>query len=785
LQWGDIDSAALLGELLRPPDAPALLLIASYRTEETETSPLLKTLLASLRRFGGTAVRELVVGELSADESLSLAHALVEDESGSPARHAATIARESGGSPLFIGELARHAEDAKIPEAVPAEVSDELTLDSMIQGRVLRLPEPARRLLEIAAVAGQPLSLPVAMRAADLSLEQHQVLGLLRSAHLIRTRETGEHDEIEAYHDRIRETVYAHLEAERLKGHHHRLASVLEAAGTADPETLAVHWSAAGDRSSAARYASLAAVQASEAFAFDRAARLYQLALMLEPSTGETQQLRIGLADALANAGRGAEAARAYEDAGRYSAATEALQLKRQAAEQLLRSGHIDEGLSALRTVLDSMGMKLADTPARALASLLLRRAYASLRGRSFRLRRASETSAEELARVDTCWSVAVGLSMVDVIRGADFQVRHLLLALKAGEPSRIARALATEAPYIATVGVRARRRAEKVLREAQALAHRIDEPAAIGRSELAAGITAYLTGRWTQAVEHTFRAEEILRDQCTGVAWERNTAHHFSLMSYMNLGEWREIGRRLPTLLAEAADRGDRLAEANLGTRLSYVLLLAGDDAGSAREHCREGLVRWSQQGFHTQHYYDLVRQGEIALYAQTPQAAWEIVAGRWGALSRSLILRIQTFRIEVLHLRARIALAAATAADPPPAADAARLLRAARRGVGRLARERTPWARAFSQLIHAGLCARDRRPEDAARLLVAAESEFASSDMRLYTAVTRRCRGQLLGGDEGRMMVEAADAWIKQQHIVNPERITMMLAPGPWRQS
>src|SRR5207244_12444142 len=120
--------------------------------------------------------------------------------------------------------------------------------------------------------------------------------------------------ELDCYHDRVRQTVLGSRSGEALRDRHARLARALEGAPARDLERLAQHFGAAGDRRRAASYAALAADQAAAALAFDRAARLYGEALEAA-DVAERRSLLVRLGDALAGAGRGVEAAGAYDDA--------------------------------------------------------------------------------------------------------------------------------------------------------------------------------------------------------------------------------------------------------------------------------------------------------------------------------------------------------------------------------------------------------------------------------------------------------------------------------------
>jgi hypothetical protein len=789
LQWGDADSAMLLTELTRPPDAPPLLLLGAYRTEEATSSAPLRTLLsAGIHGRERRTVREVVVGELEKAEAETLARALM-DKRDRTGWTADTLVREAGGSPYLIAELASYAKSRESTvrrapdESVEPHVrSGEISLDEVIQRRVLELPDPARRLLEILAVSGRPLSLSIASRAGGISSLELDALAVLRAARLSKTRVIEGREEIEAYHDRIRETVVAHLEPDTLRAHHAALASALENFAGADPEALAVHFQGAGDRETAARYAIAAGDRAADALAFENAARLYRLGLDLQPvDAGNQQLIHVKLGDALANGGRGRDAAHAYLAAVNGATAADRLELQRRAAEQLLRSGHIDEAFVAIRAVLVTMGMHLARSPQRALIWMLLRRLEIKWRGLKFQERDVSQIAPETLVRVDVCWSIAIGLGIVDNIRAADFQARHLLLALRTGEPFRITRALSIEVAYSAVPGgERARRRAHRIGEMAQQLADRLGNPLALGLVAISRGTAAHLLGEWRSALEHCERAEPILRERCTGVGWELAIAHLYSLLSLQYLGELGEISRRLPVLIKEARERDDLHAVTNYQTRLSYIRSLAADNPDGAREEVREGINVWYHKTYTAQHYFELLANIDIALYVGDGNAAWDHIERHWPALRGSLLLRVQRIRIEALFFRARSALAASMMS-----ADEGRrtmLLADAKKTIGQLRKQEAPHAPAIADLLSTGLGTMTDRVgrEDVAMLLENTAVVFAQEEMWLHAAAARRRLGEISGGARGTALVADADAWMRAHGVQNPDRMTLMLAPG-----
>ncbi len=771
LQWGDAESAALLDELFRGPDPPALLFVACYRSEDEPTSPFLRALAEHREALSwrGVRVREVELGELSGAESAELVHALERQGHAVPPERVAELVREAAGSPLYLGELARDSGSGA--EIAAGEAPPGGRLRQLLRRRIDELAPASRRLLEAIAVAGKPLDLEAARQAADLVSAPGEALAELRTRRLARQLATGSSDEVETYHDHVRETVLAGFDRQALRRVHRRLALALESSGVADPETLAVHYRAVGEVARARAYAVAAAARAEEALAFERAARLYRLALDLATDDdGERYRIEVRLGAALANAGRSREAAEVYLRAVRRSGDSDPLEVQRHAAEKLLISGHIDRGLAVLRHVLRQVDMGFESRRWKLLLDLWWKRLRLRLGGYRFRPREEAECDPAQLRRIDVCWSVEIGLCLVDVLHAAEFHARYLLMALAAGEPRRLARGLAMEIFFAALDG----RDTATVEDLAGGLAQRLEDRTPRCLTAMASGMAACSRGRWGRADDCLARAEAELREIGTGGAWELDTVHHFRVIALLALGRWRALFAELPSLLEPAQAQGNLYLELHLRHWVESLRELAGDRPERARKILRHTLPRWSQEGFHYQHFGHLYAAVQTDLYRRRGRRAWDRVAARWDDLAESRIQTIEMVLVQSHDLLGRSALAAAGEVDGRQRRRFLARVAASRR---RLEGMRSTWSRALGAVLGAGVAEIRGARREARSRLESAATDFAASGMAVHGAVVRRRLAELAGAAAE---LAAADFELRDLGVRNPRRMSSVLAPG-----
>jgi hypothetical protein len=765
LQWADADSLALLFEVLRQPGAPAALVIATLRRGAGLGPRSFDAV------FPAEALVRLAIGRLSADDGRDLVGSLL----GGAGDAAATIdaddlVEEAGGHPLFIDALLQH-------RRLHADDGGAVRLDDALWARILGLEPRARRLLDLVAIAGAPLRRDVAeLCEVAEAAETPRLVAALQSAKLLRVVGAGRDETLEAYHDRVREAVARRLDPADARALHARLGRALETSGSVELEALALHFQAAGEPAAALGYAVRAADHAALAFAFDHASTLYRTAIALVGNDPNTRRaLQVKLADALSSAGRGAEAAEAYLGAGRGASDQIRLEHERKAAENFLRSGYVDEGLRALRGVVAARGLDIPSTPARALAVLLVRRAQLRLRGLAFNERPEREIPAARLAKIDVAWSAALGLALVDTVRGAGFQTQNMLLSLDAGEPYRVVRALSFEAAFLSNEGGGAQARVDKLLDRAEALVARTGNEHAHALVAFSVGVSRFGIGRFRESLDALDRADVILRDRCTGVQWERGSLATFATWDLWALGDLHEFARRIPLYLREADSRGDRFLATNLRTFVANSYWLLRDDPDGAEREADAGIGAWSKEGFHLQHFFNLIARGQIALYRGDGVAAHAALVHEWPRLARSLTLRAQAARIFSTHLRARTALAAAAGSRSPRA-----LLREADHAADAVTAERMAWSDPLAALARAGAENLRGHDERARAHLDEAIAGLHQAGLGLFEAAAARCRGRLIGGAEGLTEAAAADRWMRDRGVVHPERTTAMMAPG-----
>lgn len=772
-QWADHDSAVLLGGVLRQPDPPAILVLLTVRDGAArEGTPLMRLLTEVAERDEPLSIRRMTLGPLAPEEAEQLALELLGERASRSKSLVRDIVREADGSPFFVGELVRYARLLDSADGLPVDEAA-VRLDNVIRSRIARLPEPVLRVLEVAAVAGGRTSQRIALSVAGAGGDPSAIRTLVDDR-LVRLHGPSLDDSVEIDHDKIRATVLEGIDAAALSRLHLAIAQALSDAGIADEPALAHHFRAAGELRLAHDHTLAAARQAAAALAFDRAADLYRVALSLDVlAPEEYADVYAQMADALANAGRIPEAARAYRRAAEPGGPM-AIEWRRRAAEHLLASGHTDDGRVALEQVLRDVGLSLPGSTVRAVGSLLVDRAWLAMGG--LKVNSGADVAPREaLERLDVCWTASRGLIYTDSLAGAAFHAQHLRLALKCGEPVRIARALAVEAHLTVALGADPKLAgATKMIERAQGIADGADSHYARGMVAECAGHVAIAVGDWSTCFDRLEQAISIFRDHCTGVAHEIGICRAHGALCLQFMGRVPQLRERAYELLEDTRDRPNPYVTGFARGILGNMALLAPDRVDEAAEQL--AIYKHDAPRRYQGHMVNYVCQtAALERYRERPDRAYAMGVADLPVVRKLDVRRSPQVDAEIMLWCAQNALAGASIVDDPKPRVAE-----ADKAITGLLGHTSAYARAYGQLCRASADALLGRREAAIAGLQAAIAGFAAAKMLAFEASSERRLSSLLEGDAAREAAARSDAAMTQMGVIRTDRFTAMMAPG-----
>ncbi len=298
LHLADPDTLDLLGFLLAKLEGP-IWFLAACRPEELDWEHPLNQIFRRGEKEGRAT--RLEPDRLETAALLEIAESLL----GEPraAELAAFLEAQSSGLPLAVSELVNYLWDEG--RLAPREMGiwdlvgplGDLTvpadLDELIRLRIRRLPNSTRRLATLAAMIGQSFDVHLLQEAADEhSLVVEIGLEILLKRWLIRqfayfwTAGRNEADLLSSWtrgarrgsfefsHTRVRSAIYRDLNPLRRQAMHAQVAAALEnLRGGRDCETLAYHWTAAGQWEKALPFLERALERAQAVGAVDAARR--------------------------------------------------------------------------------------------------------------------------------------------------------------------------------------------------------------------------------------------------------------------------------------------------------------------------------------------------------------------------------------------------------------------------------------------------------------------------------------------------------------------------------
>ena len=251
MHWSDEATLGLVRYLGRRIEATNSCLIVTYRSEEFESNPPLRLVVADL----GPSSTRIELPPLTVAGVRQMARDLDLDAN---ALHQATL-----GNPFFVEEVVRHPGHDLPP-----------TVQNAVLASASQIPAPAREILNLVALSHDGIDLAL---AESLHPEAAGNLDLALQRRLINIS----NGRVSCRHELIRESVTKAIPAAMKRRLHRRLLASLEAKTGDSPDVarLAYHSIGAGDAAKSLAYSLQAARETARAGAHRQAAFHYDNAL--------------------------------------------------------------------------------------------------------------------------------------------------------------------------------------------------------------------------------------------------------------------------------------------------------------------------------------------------------------------------------------------------------------------------------------------------------------------------------------------------------------------------
>ncbi|MCB0000325.1 MAG: tetratricopeptide repeat protein, partial [Anaerolineales bacterium] len=307
LHWADSATLDLLTYLRHHATATPLLLLLTWRNEETAVSPRLHQIMTEAER--NQTGQRLTLGRWSQQDVTAFIQSNAPDLAGTVDNR---LFAESEGLPFFAAaylDALAHKQDWAIPP----------TARDLLLSRLEAIPPMPQQLLQTAAAIGRSFPFDTLQQASGRS-EEETITGLeqLLAADLVRETAVSP-PQFDFTHDKLRALVYDETSLIRRRLLHSRIAQTIHsqqrtpAALAAAASQLAHHHQLAGNETEAANQFKLAGDHARSLFANREAVTYYETALALGHK--ETAVLHEALGDLHTLLGRYEAAIGGYETA--------------------------------------------------------------------------------------------------------------------------------------------------------------------------------------------------------------------------------------------------------------------------------------------------------------------------------------------------------------------------------------------------------------------------------------------------------------------------------------